>query len=38
MIVQETTENANKELKIGKDLEKIKNTWAKLNFEFELFD
>lgn len=38
MGVQEITENANKELKIGKDLDKIKNTWSKLSFEFELFD
>ena len=38
MIVQETTENANKELKMGKDLEKIKSVWSKLCFDFEYFN
>ena len=37
-VVQETTENANKELKMGRDLEKITKVWQKLNFEFEIFD
>lgn len=37
-IVQETTENANKELKIGKELEKINSVWSKLSFEFENFN
>ena len=36
--VQETTENANKELKIGKDLDKINSVWSKLCFEFEVFN
>ena len=38
MIVQEITENANKELKMGKDLDKINAVWSKLSFEFESFD
>ncbi len=38
MIVQETTENANKELKMGKDLDKINSVWSKLKFEFEYFN
>ncbi|GJM17627.1 MAG: hypothetical protein DHS20C13_29540 [Thermodesulfobacteriota bacterium] len=38
MVVQETTENANKELKMGNDLEKINGVWSKLCFEFEVFD
>lgn len=38
VIVQETTENANKELKIGKDLDKINSVWSKLTFEFEVFN
>ena len=37
-IVQETTEIANKELKIGKDLDKINTVWSKLCFEFEDFN
>ncbi len=37
-VVQEATENANKELKMGRDLEKITKVWHKLNFEFEVFD
>lgn len=34
----ETAENANKELKIGLDLNKINKNWQNLNFEFEKFD
>ena len=38
IVVQETTENANKELKMGKDLDKINAVWSKLCFEFETFN
>lgn len=37
-VVQETTENANKEQKIGKELDKINSIWSKLAFEFENFN
>lgn len=36
--VEETYDNATKELKIGSDLDKINNNWAKLSFEFENFN
>jgi dynein heavy chain len=38
LVVQEITENAQKEQKMGRDLEKIKTVWDKLSFEFETFD
>ena len=37
-LVQETTDNANKELKIGMELHQINTIWSKLSFEFEMFN
>ena len=36
--IEEIAETAQKELKIGKDLTKIENTWSKMVFEFEMFN
>jgi hypothetical protein len=37
-VVQETSENANKEQKIGRELDKVNGIWSKLSFEFENFN
>lgn len=36
--IQEISDNANKELKMGRDLEKINDVWSRLSFDFEVFD